>query len=86
MPQAVDASARASFELEPPDEAEMARRSALLDGGFPYLVAEIDGAVAGYAYAGPYRRGRPIVSASRIPSTSRPRRSAAASAARCSKR
>ena len=28
---------------------------ALLDGGYPYLVAEIDGAVAGYAYAGPYR-------------------------------
>jgi phosphinothricin acetyltransferase len=46
----------ASFELEPPDEAEMARRQrALLDGGYPYLVAEIDGAVAGYAYAGGYR-------------------------------
>ena len=46
----------ASFELEPPDEAEMARRMrALLDGGFPYLVAEVDGALAGYAYAGPYR-------------------------------
>jgi L-amino acid N-acyltransferase YncA len=46
----------ASFELEPPDEAETARRyRALVDGGFPYLVAELDGAVAGYAYAGPYR-------------------------------
>ncbi|MCB5174573.1 MULTISPECIES: GNAT family N-acetyltransferase [Microvirga] len=46
----------ASFELDPPDEAEMARRrAALLDGGFPYLVAERDGAVLGYAYAGPYR-------------------------------
>lgn len=46
----------ASFELDPPDEAEMLRRmAALLDGGFPYLVAEIDGAIAGYAYAGPYR-------------------------------
>ena len=46
----------ASFELEPPDEAEMARRQrALLDAGYPYLVAEIDGAVMGYAYAGPYR-------------------------------
>src|SRR3954467_8147507 len=46
----------ASFELEPPDEAEMARRQrALLDGGYPYLVAEIDRALAGYAYAGPYR-------------------------------
>jgi len=46
----------ASFELEAPDEAEMTRRQrALLDGGYPYLVAEIDGSVAGYAYAGPYR-------------------------------
>jgi L-amino acid N-acyltransferase YncA len=46
----------ASFELEPPDEAEMARRmQALLDGGYPYIVAEIDSAVAGYAYAGSYR-------------------------------
>ena len=25
------------------------------DGGFPYLVAEDDGAIAGYAYAGPFR-------------------------------
>jgi L-amino acid N-acyltransferase YncA len=46
----------ASFELEPPDEAEIGRRQrALFEGGYPYLVAEIDGAVAGYAYAGPYR-------------------------------
>jgi len=46
----------ASFELEPPDEAEMARRQrTLLDGGYPYIVAEIDDALAGYAYAGPYR-------------------------------
>jgi phosphinothricin acetyltransferase len=46
----------ASFELEPPDEREMARRFAhLRDGGFPYLVAETTGDVAGYAYAAPYR-------------------------------
>jgi L-amino acid N-acyltransferase YncA len=46
----------ASFELEPPDEAEMARRlQTLLAGGYPYLVAELSGAIAGYAYAGPYR-------------------------------
>jgi L-amino acid N-acyltransferase YncA len=46
----------ASFETEPPDEAEMARRqSALEAGGFPFLVAEQDGEVVGYAYAGPYR-------------------------------
>jgi phosphinothricin acetyltransferase len=49
----------ASFELEPPDEAEMARRqSALLAKRYPYLVAEHSGAVAGYAYAGPYRDRR----------------------------
>jgi L-amino acid N-acyltransferase YncA len=46
----------ASFETEPPGEDEMVRRQrALLDGGYPYLVAELDGAVVGYAYAGPYR-------------------------------
>lgn len=46
----------ASFELEPPGEAEMAQRQKLLlDGGFPYLVAESDGDIAGYAYAGLYR-------------------------------
>ena len=46
----------ASFEIEPPEAAEMLRRlNALLEGGYPYLVAEVDGAVAGYAYAGPYR-------------------------------
>ncbi len=46
----------ASFELEPPDETEMARRMrALLDGRFPYFVAEIDGKIAGYAYASLYR-------------------------------
>jgi phosphinothricin acetyltransferase len=46
----------ASFEIEPPDEAEMLRRqTALLDNGYPYFAAEIGGIVAGYAYAGPYR-------------------------------
>jgi phosphinothricin acetyltransferase len=46
----------ASFELEPPDAAEMTRRLAtLLDAGYPYLVAEADDGLAGYAYAGPYR-------------------------------
>jgi L-amino acid N-acyltransferase YncA len=46
----------ASFELEPPDETEMARRlQTLLSDGYPYLVAELSGALAGYAYAGPYR-------------------------------
>jgi len=46
----------ATFELVPPDLAEMARRfRALMDGGFPYLVATVEGRVIGYAYAGPYR-------------------------------
>ena len=46
----------ASFEIEPPDEAEMTcRQAALLNNGYPYLTAEIEGVVAGYAYAGPYR-------------------------------
>ena len=46
----------ASFELTPPDEPEMSRRmQAIIDGKFPYFVAEIGGAVAGYAYASLYR-------------------------------
>jgi phosphinothricin acetyltransferase len=46
----------ASFELDPPDAAEMARRRAsVLAGGHPYLVAERDGGVAGYAYASAWR-------------------------------
>lgn len=46
----------ASFEIEPPAEAEMLRRqSTLLSNGYPYFAAEIEGLVAGYAYAGPYR-------------------------------
>jgi L-amino acid N-acyltransferase YncA len=48
-------SGTATFEIEPPDEAEMAhRREALVAKDFPYLVAQCDGAVAGYAYASPY--------------------------------
>jgi len=46
----------ASFELEPPSEAEMTRRmQALLTGSHPYLAAIDNDAVLGYAYAGPYR-------------------------------
>ena len=45
-----------TFEEIPPDSAEMARRRAVfLDKGLPYLVAEQDGVVLGYAYAGPFR-------------------------------
>ena len=40
----------ASFELDPPGQAEMARRQdALIACGFPYLVAEDDGGILGYA-------------------------------------
>jgi len=45
-----------TYEYEVPDEAEMLRRMQdILARGFPYLVAEIDGQVAGYAYANTYR-------------------------------
>lgn len=51
----VTASA-ATFELQPPDATELGRRrAALLGKGLPWLVAECQGEVAGYAYAGPYR-------------------------------
>ena len=46
----------ATFELIPPDLAEMSRRfGALMDGGYPYFVAALENRVVGYAYAGPYR-------------------------------
>jgi len=45
-----------SWELSPPDVSEMTTRAhALRDGGYPYLVAEVDGVVVGYTYAGAYR-------------------------------
>ena len=45
-----------SFEEVPPDVQEMAaRRLAIVERGLPHLVAETDGRVLGYAYAGPYR-------------------------------
>jgi L-amino acid N-acyltransferase YncA len=46
----------ATFELIPPDLTEMTRRfGVLMDGGFPYFVATLEGQVIGYAYAGAYR-------------------------------
>ena len=48
----------ASFEETPPDAAELMRRwRAIADAGLPYLCAteNADGALVGYAYAGPYR-------------------------------
>jgi phosphinothricin acetyltransferase len=46
----------ATFELIPPDLAEMTRRfGVLMDDGFPYFAAVLEGRVVGYAYAGAYR-------------------------------
>ena len=46
----------ATFEEVPPTVEDMlARRAAVLKSGLPYLVAEVDGTVAGYAYAASYR-------------------------------
>jgi L-amino acid N-acyltransferase YncA len=45
-----------TFEFEPPTPAEMADRfEAIISLNLPYLVIETEGAVAGYAYAGPFR-------------------------------
>lgn len=45
-----------TFEEEPPLPAEMARRlTAVTAAGLPYLVAEDEGRVLGFAYAGPFR-------------------------------
>ena len=46
----------ATFEVVPPDDAEMARRRVnVLDWALPYFVAEDASGVLGYAYATPYR-------------------------------
>jgi L-amino acid N-acyltransferase YncA len=45
-----------TFEEDPPTIAEMeGRMDTVLRRGLPYLVAEIDDQVAGFAYAGPFR-------------------------------
>lgn len=45
-----------SFEETPPDANELIRRwQSVQNAGLPYLVCEIGGAIAGFAYAGPYR-------------------------------
>jgi L-amino acid N-acyltransferase YncA len=49
----------ASFELDPPDVAEMGRRfEAITGAGYPYLVAEVEGRVVGFAYANAFRPRR----------------------------
>jgi phosphinothricin acetyltransferase len=48
-----------TFELDEPDDAEMARRrGAILAQGLPWLVAERGGRVLGYAYANQFRPRR----------------------------
>ncbi len=44
-----------SFEWDEPDAAEMARRIRTIGVEYPWVVAEDAGAVAGYAYAYPWR-------------------------------
>jgi phosphinothricin acetyltransferase len=49
-------SGTASFELDPPDVAEMRRRwEAITRAGYPYFVADRAGELLGYAYASAYR-------------------------------
>jgi len=68
----------ASFEIEPPNEREMARRyEALRAGGYPYLVAELDGEIMATPMPAPITRVRLIAGAWRIRSMSRRRPSAA---------
>lgn len=46
----------ATFELEPPDDTEWRRRfEAVVGAGLPFLVAERDGEVVGYAYCAPWK-------------------------------
>lgn len=53
-PQVLEGTA--SYETDPPDEAEFARRlTAVQAEGLPWLVAAADGQALGYAYASPFR-------------------------------
>ncbi len=46
----------ASYEEVPPTKAEMTtRHAAIIERGLPYIVAETEGMIAAYAYAGPFR-------------------------------
>jgi phosphinothricin acetyltransferase len=47
----------ATYEIDPPDEAEMASRFVTITGrGYPYVVAtDADGTILGYAYASAFR-------------------------------
>jgi L-amino acid N-acyltransferase YncA len=46
----------ATFEIDPPDAREWGRRfDAVIDSGLPFISAEMDGAVVGYAYCVPWK-------------------------------
>ena len=46
----------ATFELAPPDGNEWRRRfDGIVGAGLPFLVAERDGAIVGYAYCAPWK-------------------------------
>ena len=61
----------ATFEVEPPDEAEIARRmQALVAGNHPYLVAERSGAIAVTPTPALITSAQPIVGPWRIRSIS----------------
>lgn len=46
----------ASFEVTPPSEEEMLSRMQAIEAGhYPYLVAELEHQILGFAYAGQYR-------------------------------
>lgn len=50
------ATSTATFEIVPPDEAEMLRRwRAVRERNLPYLVAELEGYVVGFCYASQFR-------------------------------
>jgi L-amino acid N-acyltransferase YncA len=52
-------SGTGTFELEAPDASEIQRRrNDVLRAGWPWLVAEVDGRVAGFAYASAFRARR----------------------------
>jgi L-amino acid N-acyltransferase YncA len=46
----------ATFELDPPDQQAWSQRFRLIaEDGLPFLVAELDGEVGGYAYCTPWK-------------------------------
>lgn len=50
------ATSLGTFETDPPNLKEMqARYTAIVHAGLPYLVAEVDGRVVGYAYVNQFR-------------------------------